>query len=66
MIFNSIVNDIPQAHPDFVRDKQYQKPDRKKPVTVATCMMCGRKFPEREMAHVGENAFKCRDCLLNK
>lgn len=65
-MFNSRANDIPHAHPDFVRDKQYQKPERKKPVILATCVMCGRKFHEREMAHVGNEVYKCRECLLGK
>lgn len=65
-MFSSSVNDIPKVHPDFVRGKQYQRPDRKKPEELYTCTFCGSKHAEREMAHIGEGVYKFRMCLLGK
>ena len=65
-MFSSRVNDIPHAHPDFVRGKQYQRSESKKAEELFTCTYCGSKHPERSMAHIGEGVYKCRRCLLNQ
>ena len=38
---------------------------KKEPAPIlATCVICGHKFHEREMAHVGNEVYKCRECFL--
>lgn len=34
--------------------------------TNAVCMKCGQQGPQKYMAHVGHNAWKCVYCLFSK
>lgn len=66
--------DIPRISPDYTPARHgingiiesNRKATNKSEILLETCTYCGRKFPERSMAHIGIGVFKCRECLFGK
>ena len=62
--------DVPQVSPDFRYMRTPRATNRApqhQPATesvVTACTWCGRKFRKSDLAHVGNGAYKCRECLL--
>lgn len=60
---------VPKISPDFRFMRTPRTTNRvpqHQPATetvVTACTWCGRKFRKSELAHVGENAYKCKECL---
>lgn len=48
-----------------IENKLKEAMSRKKaPVVFRLCAGCGRPFPESRMGHVGNEVYKCKECLF--